>query len=213
MLGRDERSVDHAPIVDLELPALILERDLGHLAVERDGGVVHPRVEAAEAVLGHFGDALDVCALADIRRDDHGPSAAAGAFVGDLAQRLLVACSEHEARAAVGRHLGGGAPDAARGAGDDDDLLFERLQLNSHSEVPGCRGALGQRAPNARVPVPARARNRAYPASVAFGHQRRDFMAMTTNTTTGTVGSAGAAAGEVRETHNLIASDKVEGTP
>jgi hypothetical protein len=39
---------------------------------------------------------------------------------------------------------------------------------------------------------------------------------MATNTTTGTAGTSGATAastGDVRETHNLIASDKVEGTP
>src|SRR5829696_4716364 len=132
MLGGDERAVDDAPVVDLELAPLILDRKLTHIALERDRGIVHPGVDAAEGLGCDLGDALDVLAFRHVRRDDNRLPAAPDAFAGHLPQRVLVAGREHEPGAALGGHLRGGAADAARGAGDDDDLLFERLQRDAH---------------------------------------------------------------------------------
>src|ERR1043165_5360022 len=61
-----QRAVDRAPEIRLDKPAHIVDRDLEELAVDRDGGVVYPRIKAAEAVFGRARDLPHVPEFTDV---------------------------------------------------------------------------------------------------------------------------------------------------
>ena len=136
MIRRDHRAVDDAPVVHLEELPLILDRDLGDVAIEGHGGVVHPGVEAAEGVDGRAGDPFQILAPADIRGNSDRVCTAAAEFLGDAAQGLLIARDEnqsfHPPRAERMRRR---EADAAGCAGDHDHLFLDRLLPNRHGTL------------------------------------------------------------------------------
>jgi hypothetical protein len=61
----------------------------------------------------------------DVRRSIGGSPTCPLDLPGDLGEFFLVASAEHEASAPTGQMEGGGAPDAASGTGDGDDLVLD----------------------------------------------------------------------------------------
>src|SRR5205085_9954403 len=105
------------------------------LAVDRDARVVDPRVEAAEARDRLAGDATHVLLPPHVRDDVSGLAARAFDLPDELFKRLLAPRGDDEARAAFGRRPRGDESDAARSAGDYDDLILQLFEFNAHHSL------------------------------------------------------------------------------
>src|SRR6266545_5446601 len=95
----------------------------------------------------------------------------------------MIAIDERDSRAGIGKRLGGGAPNPARGAGDQDDLVLNGLKVGHGLSRrrfscrrspallvrPGGRPALARPPPPSPVAQPAKLRPRSQdtPQSVA----------------------------------------------
>jgi len=87
-----------------------------------DARVVHPDVDAAEALDRGLRQRLHRSFVGNVRRNGQ---SVRPALAGGLLERLLPAGGEDNARAAARELERRRAADAARGAGDDGDLAFE----------------------------------------------------------------------------------------
>ena len=122
---RDRRAVDLAPVVDVELPPHVLDREIHDAAVDRDGGVVDPGVDAAElARCAVSAMRFDLLRVGDIGDDvDGAPALPADLLDGASRGRARCARRAPRRRPRSRRHLRRHQPDAAGRAGDDDDLF------------------------------------------------------------------------------------------
>src|SRR3954447_1404694 len=103
-------TVHDAPEVRVKEALLIFERHFGQLAVYRNAGIVHPRIEPAELADGGVGDAIEVSRFRHIRDRVGRASAACIDLIGGTLQILFVARSEDDSRAARGGDARGGQP-------------------------------------------------------------------------------------------------------
>jgi hypothetical protein len=125
--------------VDLEHRAELVVAKLVRHAVPRVPGVVDDDVELAESLDGRAYDPLGHALLRQVASDDC-------RLAVDRRRRLLgdvgVQVGEQQPRAVCRQQLRGGAPDAARRAGDDRDLAVEHphsLHLSRDGRVRGCQ--------------------------------------------------------------------------
>ena len=132
------RAADDAPIIGVEQLALVLPGHVHDGAVDRDAGVVDPGVDPAEPLhrpLAHAGDGV---AIAHVGHHREGLPAPRPDLAHQFVERVLVARHDHQRSAAAGQPPCGGEADAGRRAGEDDDLLFEGLQVHRDVLRSGC---------------------------------------------------------------------------
>ena len=127
---RGPAAVHDAPEVDVEELALVGQRHLRQLPVDRQPGVIHPGVDRAELEQGRFAEPGHRVWVGDVGRRPRRRGRRCGAdLVGHAAFRSsFVARRQDDARAAARRHPRGREPDAARCAGDHDDLVLQWLE-------------------------------------------------------------------------------------
>ena len=115
-------AVDHAPEVDVHDPLEILVGEVLEVSVQCHPGVVDQGVDPAEVGHDRVGVGLPGLPVADVERVR--ARGQAGRLL-DQQRGLLQAggvhVGEHHRRAPAGGEHGEAAPDAGRGAGDDDD--------------------------------------------------------------------------------------------
>jgi hypothetical protein len=136
MPNRRQGSVDDTRIGCLEHPPPVRHRHVPDLAEDGDAGVVHPGVEMTKFLHGGIGHRLHIFLLANVACASDSPATAVPDLVGKLVQRRLVARGKHDRSALSRRFSCGDEANAAAGAGNDDDLLGKRLQLQTHPHAP-----------------------------------------------------------------------------
>ncbi len=122
-------SVDHAPEIRLEQPPLVVHRHVREPAVDRNAGVVDPRVEGAELSHRDVGDTIHFLGHGHVGDDMGGAAAAHLDFFDRHTQIAFVPRRQHYARAARSRHSRRRQADAARRAGDHDHLIAQSLRF------------------------------------------------------------------------------------
>jgi hypothetical protein len=151
---RCERAVDDAPEVDVEQPSRIFLADFLEPAPDGQPRVVDPRVEPAEALDRFPGEVVHLRAVRDVAHDGMRLPASGVDAVHDVVERLAAARRKHDLGALLRSALGGAQADAAGGAGDDDDLVFQLLEFDGHGETPLCHGRANEVPPVPRMPEP-----------------------------------------------------------
>src|SRR5687768_1712923 len=102
---------------------MVFNGDVFYFSVNGNGGVVHPRVEAAELANGEVGDVLYLLRVTDVSNDVFRLSATRANFFGQFAQRTLCTRRQHEPRTAFRREACRDQTDAARWPRDHDYLF------------------------------------------------------------------------------------------
>ena len=126
-------SVDNAPEIHIEQAPFVDERRFRQLSIHADAGVVNPRVEATELLDGQIRDPVNSVGICDIRDDMEGLAAAPANAAHDVQQVPLISRCEDDARTRIRRHFCGREANAARCAGNDDDLFGKRFELDVHT--------------------------------------------------------------------------------
>ncbi len=139
--SRLARAVDQAPVVNLEGPPHVSNRHLLYSAVDAGAGIVDPGVETAERFLCLGRDCCSRVLLRHVGNDCDGVSAILADLGNELAERPFAACREHEVGAGLRGHAGRGKADSGGGASDNDHLLVQGLQINTHLLLPAHTGA------------------------------------------------------------------------
>jgi len=131
MFDGDGGAVVSAPEVGLHHLLVIFVADLVEAPPDRAAGVVDPGVEATEAGDRLAGDPFQLRALANVSHDVK--HAATGVQVAlDVEQGFFVARHQHHAGAPFDGEAGSRQANTAGSAGDDDDLLMQGFERNTH---------------------------------------------------------------------------------
>ena len=126
---RGAAAVHDTPEIGLEQTLLVFERNLRQLAVDRDAGIVDPRVQPAERAHRGVGNAIQLGGLGDVGRDINGAPSPAVDLVRGAPEILLVAGRQHYPCAARGRFPRRSESDSARRARNHDCLVSQLLRL------------------------------------------------------------------------------------
>jgi hypothetical protein len=105
---------------------VLVRGDVPRAAVDARAGVADPGVEAPEALHRRTRDAVHRLLVGDVRHDVDDGAAGRADLRDEAAQVLLGPCGGDDLRAALGEHPRGSTADAARRAGDHDNLLADR---------------------------------------------------------------------------------------
>ena len=140
-------AVDRAEQVHLDRAAMQIERRVLERAEHAGAGIVDPGVDAPEALLRHPRQGLDRLRIGHVRRNGQGRGAEPRAFLREPLQRLAAPSGGDDVGALAGEGEGGGAADAARGAGDDDDGAVQV----SHDRLPVKASGLRRAEASVRV--------------------------------------------------------------
>jgi hypothetical protein len=136
---------EHSAQADREDPVPQLLVDVGQGGVGLfHAGVVEGHVEASEGMHGGVEGCLDRVAGGDIA--DHGERPAAGGLDQSrgLLDRVLLDVGDRHGGAFTSERHGGGAADAAAGAGDEGDLVGEACGgAVLLARIGGCSGCVG----------------------------------------------------------------------
>ena len=134
MACRDERTVQHTEIIDIEHAAVIGDRHLLERAVRPDTGIVDPCVERAERFDRHRGDTLDRGHVADVGDADRDASALGGQAIAQSLERRRVTRGRDDGCTATHGSLDDGEAVAAGRAGNDKDLIAKGFQCDGHGD-------------------------------------------------------------------------------
>lgn len=132
MLGGE----DHAQHVDVHDLAIVLDGRVADRAGPFEAGVGEDDVEAAEGLDGVSDHGLDLGLVGDVGLNEGGAAAGLLNQCDGLFAFLLAATGDDDACALLGEGDGGFAADAAGAAGDENDLVGERLSLLAHGCTP-----------------------------------------------------------------------------
>jgi hypothetical protein len=121
--------VRRAKQVDRDHLAEFARRDVEKFAVDGGSGVVDPGVDPAESTHDLLGQRLDRRVVGDVGRDRRRRAAGVFDLPRHVRQRFVIAGGEGDARAHLCRLQRRRAADAARSAGNDDDLICQRLHV------------------------------------------------------------------------------------
>jgi hypothetical protein len=137
---RGTTTVHDPPEIDVKEATFVLERHFGEAPIDRYARVVHPGVKTAEFAAGSFRQRLHGVRIRDITCTVRRTAPASPDTVADLPQIVLTARVQHDARTPLRRQLRCREADPARCACDDDDLIVDVLEFQSHALASGLRG-------------------------------------------------------------------------
>jgi hypothetical protein len=132
-------TVDHAPEIRVKQPPLVVHRDVGQPAVDRNAGIVDPRVERPELSERDVGDAIHFFWHRDVGDDVRRPAAAHVNLFDGNSEIPFIPRRQHHAGSARGCHPRRRQTDPARRARDDDHLIAQSLRFPlspHHCHVP-----------------------------------------------------------------------------
>src|SRR4030095_14604771 len=98
LFSGNERTVDNSPIVCIEQPALVVERNITNPSVNRDTCVIDPRIKSTEAFICHLGNSLHVSSVAHISCDCNSLTTSGIDLISKLPKGWFTACGQHESR-------------------------------------------------------------------------------------------------------------------
>jgi len=124
LVRRCLHGVEGAVIVHLVGAAHDIARHIEEAVERADAGIAHQHVDVSKRLHRCRGELLAGLGIGHIGLDRHGPAADGLDLLDDLRSRPR-AVVDHHIGALASAADGNGAPDPARGAGDDDGFTFE----------------------------------------------------------------------------------------
>ena len=118
---RNRTAVDRPQQVGVDDLGVVTQRNLLEAPQRRDAGVVDPHVNPAELCHRGTSQLLDLLGVGDIGRNCQCGATGGAAGIGDRLQDLRAAGGKDDRRARLREGDGGGVPDAAGGASNDND--------------------------------------------------------------------------------------------
>src|SRR3954471_4145528 len=132
----NQRAINLSPEVRFKELTHIRLRELLDPTPNADAGVVHPGIDTAKGLNGLGCEALKILAATDIANQSYRPAPFSLNFPDRLVQRLPGPPCEHYGCALRGCHSRRRQPNAARCAGDDDNLIGQAFEPNCHCFSP-----------------------------------------------------------------------------